>query len=373
MYVVAGAPGGLRGRQGVRRRIDRRRPARQLLLQAPLFEEALIVRSTRPRARSPGRAPSRRCCPTSQLRLPHLLGELGASCGDSAVRRTAPTRGQAADRRTARSVARCAPAVARRARRPARDRRRAHPALAGGVPPRRADAPARVRARRWSGSPAGWTARWWRSSPPRRWGRRTSPASACRTAPRAPRAWSTRSWSSTRSASRAARWTSSPAVDGIVGGHRRRPSPARRGNIMARMRMIALFDLSAELQALPLGTGNKTERLFGYFTWHADDSPPVNPIGDLFKTQVWALARHVGVPDVIVDKPATADLIHGPDRRGRLRHLLRAGRPDPALAAAGLHARSRSRRGLHRGGGRRWCSGGWSRPTGSGGCRRWRW
>ncbi len=86
---------------------------------------------------------------------------------------------------------------------------------------------------------------------------------------------------------------------------------ARRGNVMARTRMIALFDLSARYRALPLGTGNKTERLFGYFTWHADDSPPVNAIGDLYKTQVWALARHLGVPDVIVTKPATADLIVG--------------------------------------------------------------
>ena len=87
--------------------------------------------------------------------------------------------------------------------------------------------------------------------------------------------------------------------------------PARRGNVMARMRMIALFDLSSRYGALPFGTGNKTERLFGYFTWHADDSPPVNPLGDLFKTQVWALARHLGVPDVIVTKPASADLITG--------------------------------------------------------------
>jgi len=85
---------------------------------------------------------------------------------------------------------------------------------------------------------------------------------------------------------------------------------------MARMRMITLFDLSAELRALPVGTGNKTERLFGYFTWHADDSPPVNPIGDLFKSQVWTLARHLGVPDVIVNKPASADLIRGQTDEG---------------------------------------------------------
>jgi NAD+ synthase (glutamine-hydrolysing) len=92
--------------------------------------------------------------------------------------------------------------------------------------------------------------------------------------------------------------------------------PGRKGNVMARERMIALFDMSAKYQALPLGTGNKSERLLGYFTWHADDTPPVNPLGDLFKTQVWALARHVGVPDVIVSKPATADLIHGQTDEG---------------------------------------------------------
>ena len=95
-----------------------------------------------------------------------------------------------------------------------------------------------------------------------------------------------------------------------------RMAPARLGNIMARTRMITLFDLSASHHALPLGTGNKTERLLGYFTWHADDSPPVNAIGDLFKTQVWALARHVGVPEVIVSKPASADLIKGQTDEG---------------------------------------------------------
>jgi NAD+ synthetase len=84
--------------------------------------------------------------------------------------------------------------------------------------------------------------------------------------------------------------------------------PRRRGNVMARMRMLVLFDQSARLNALPIGTGNKTERLMGYFTWHADDTPPVNPIGDLYKTQVWALARHLGVPVQLIDKPPSADL-----------------------------------------------------------------
>ncbi|MFL5574964.1 MAG: NAD+ synthase [Gemmatimonadaceae bacterium] len=107
----------------------------------------------------------------------------------------------------------------------------------------------------------------------------------------------------------------SPAVDGYL-SQEPDADPARRGNVMARVRMIALFDLSSKLHAIPLGTGNKTERLFGYFTWHADDSPPVNPLGDLFKTQVWTLARHLGVPDVIVSKPPSADLIVGQTDEG---------------------------------------------------------
>jgi len=110
----------------------------------------------------------------------------------------------------------------------------------------------------------------------------------------------------------------SPAVDGYLANREPDADPSRRGNVMARMRMIALFDQSAKLNALPLGTGNKTERLFGYFTWHADDSPPINPIGDLFKTQVWQLARHLGVPRAIVEKPATADLIKGQTDEGDL-------------------------------------------------------
>jgi NAD+ synthetase len=120
----------------------------------------------------------------------------------------------------------------------------------------------------------------------------------------------------------------------------------RKGNVMARMRMIALFDYSQKYGMLPIGTGNKTERLFGYYTWHADDSPPVNPIGDLFKSQVWQLARHVGVPSVIVDKPASADLIVGQTDEGdlgisypqadRILHFLLQGYSRDYLASLGF-------------------------------------
>ncbi len=105
------------------------------------------------------------------------------------------------------------------------------------------------------------------------------------------------------------------AVDGYLRGEPG-ANAMRRGNVMARMRMIALFDMSAKHGALPIGTGNKTERLFGYFTWHADDTPPINPLGDLLKTQVLALSRHLGVPDEIVSKPPTADLVKGQTDEG---------------------------------------------------------
>jgi NAD+ synthase (glutamine-hydrolysing) len=140
----------------------------------------------------------------------------------------------------------------------------------------------------------------------------------------------------------------SGAVDALAGAIGGEVDPARLGNIMARTRMITLFDLSAALRALPLGTGNKTERLFGYFTWHADDSPPVNPIGDLFKTQVWALARHLGVPEVIVAKPASADLIRGQTDEGdfgisypradAILHWILLGYKAPEIAALGFKA-----------------------------------
>ena len=107
----------------------------------------------------------------------------------------------------------------------------------------------------------------------------------------------------------------SAAVDGYL-ANEPDADGGRRGNVMARMRMIALFDLAARYRAIPLGTGNKTERLFGYFTWHADDSPPINPLGDLFKTQVWALARHLRVPEVIIGKPPSADLVVGQTDEG---------------------------------------------------------
>jgi len=121
----------------------------------------------------------------------------------------------------------------------------------------------------------------------------------------------------------------SAAVDGYLAQEPDADS-RRRGNVMARMRMIVLFDQSAKLGALPVGTGNKTERLLGYFTWHADDSPPVNPLGDLFKSQVWELARYLGVPAALIDKAPSADLESGQTDEGDLG--ISYGRADALLA-----------------------------------------
>lgn len=85
----------------------------------------------------------------------------------------------------------------------------------------------------------------------------------------------------------------------------------RRGNKMARERMTILYDHSARWRALVLGTSNKTELLLGYGTLYGDMASALNPIGDLYKTQVWALARAIGVPPEIVDKEPSADLWSG--------------------------------------------------------------
>ena len=92
----------------------------------------------------------------------------------------------------------------------------------------------------------------------------------------------------------------------------------RRGNKMARERMAVLYDLSAAHGALVLGTSNKTELLLGYGTIHGDLASALNPLGDLYKTQVRQLARHLGIPPRIVAKRPTADLYPGQTDEGDL-------------------------------------------------------
>ena len=92
----------------------------------------------------------------------------------------------------------------------------------------------------------------------------------------------------------------------------------RFGNIMARMRMICLYDQSNEKKALVLGTGNKTEILLGYSTLYGDSASAINPLGDLYKTQVWQLAELLKCPKQIIKKKPSADLWSGQTDEGEL-------------------------------------------------------
>jgi len=92
----------------------------------------------------------------------------------------------------------------------------------------------------------------------------------------------------------------------------------RAGNIMARMRMIVLFDQSVAFNGLVMGTSNKTEMLLGYTTIFGDSAAALQPIGDLYKTQVRQLARHLGLPDTVIQKAPSADLWAGQTDEGEL-------------------------------------------------------
>lgn len=97
-----------------------------------------------------------------------------------------------------------------------------------------------------------------------------------------------------------------------------RADRVRRGNRMARERMNVLYDMSARHRALVLGTSNKTELLLGYGTLFGDMASAINPIGDLYKTQVRQLAEHLRVPAAIRRKPPSADLWEGQTDEGEV-------------------------------------------------------
>ncbi len=95
-------------------------------------------------------------------------------------------------------------------------------------------------------------------------------------------------------------------------------SRTRAGNIMARMRMIVLYDQSVAFKGLVMGTSNKTEMLLGYSTIFGDSAAALQPIGDLYKAQVRQLARALGVPDKVIRKAPSADLWQGQTDEGEL-------------------------------------------------------
>lgn len=109
----------------------------------------------------------------------------------------------------------------------------------------------------------------------------------------------------------------SPMVDAYFGIEPDAPAE-RRGNKMARERMTILFDQAKKLDALVLGTSNKTEILLGYSTVFGDNASSLNPLGDLYKCQVWQLSRHLGLPAEVIDKAPSADLWPGQTDEGEL-------------------------------------------------------
>ncbi len=121
----------------------------------------------------------------------------------------------------------------------------------------------------------------------------------------------------------------------------------RRGNVMARCRMIVLYDRSARDDALVLGTGNRTEGLLGYTTMYGDNACALNPLGQLYKTEVRLLARDFGLPAAVLNKAPSADLWDGQadeDELGvtyaevdrLLHHLVDEGLGERQLAALGF-------------------------------------
>jgi NAD+ synthase len=106
-------------------------------------------------------------------------------------------------------------------------------------------------------------------------------------------------------------------VEGLI-SYEPEMSAIRKGNIMARARMIVAYDQSEDFKGLVVGTGNKTEILLGYTTLYGDSACALNPIGDLYKTQVRQLARALEVPEPIILKAPSADLWAGQTDEGEL-------------------------------------------------------
>lgn len=92
----------------------------------------------------------------------------------------------------------------------------------------------------------------------------------------------------------------------------------RAGNKMARERMSILFDIAHEMNLMVLGTGNRTEICLGYTTWYGDSACSINPIGQLYKTEVRQMAKVLGIPDQIITKSPSADLWAGQTDEGEI-------------------------------------------------------
>ena len=113
----------------------------------------------------------------------------------------------------------------------------------------------------------------------------------------------------------------SAVVDAFAANNMTNPDFSRKGrlgNIMARTRMMTLFDFSAANGAIVLGTGNKSEIELGYFTMFGDGASAINPIGSLYKTDIFEFARFLGLPESVITKAPSADLFEGQTDEGEI-------------------------------------------------------
>ena len=98
-----------------------------------------------------------------------------------------------------------------------------------------------------------------------------------------------------------------------------KPDKYSLSNIKARIRMVLLFEYANMAKSLVCGTSNKSEILVGYFTKYGDGGVDIMPIGDLYKTQIWELAKYLKIPKKIISKPPTAGLFKGQTDEGELK------------------------------------------------------
>ena len=126
----------------------------------------------------------------------------------------------------------------------------------------------------------------------------------------------------------------SAVVDAFAANNMTNPDFSRKGrlgNIMARTRMMTLFDFSAANGAIVLGTGNKSEIELGYFTMFGDGASAINPIGSIYKTDIFEFARYLGLPASVIEKAPSADLFEGQTDEGEIGYSYQA--MDPVIHA----------------------------------------
>ena len=109
-----------------------------------------------------------------------------------------------------------------------------------------------------------------------------------------------------------------PAAERLAETLGARGDRVRFGNLLARLRMVVLFDRARTVPALVLGTSNKSEILLGYSTLFGDAAASVQPLGDVWKTHIFELAHALGVPEAVIAKAPTADLWPGQTDAGEL-------------------------------------------------------